>query len=221
MPSAAGEGQRQHGEHRRQRARRQQHRPTAASGFGRRVLVSVVVGVVGGGMRVKVGKLRDELERVRRGVDDLGVLEVAGHVRRDLVRFDIRGRLIRLVGLIGYTVMAVPVGGRGADFGDQVGDTERAVGVTSDLFGVTFPVLGGPVGRCRKSLPRSGRAPMIRSGVVLAVTHVSAASETLLRKSVLSVLTRRYRWIAPYFVALVRRDKTIRHRRAMQQAISY
>jgi hypothetical protein len=33
---------------------------------------------------------------------------------------------------------------------------------------------------------------------VLAVTHVSAASETLKRKSVLSVSAHRYRWVAPY-----------------------
>ncbi len=133
LPSAAGQGQRQHGEQCRQRARGQQDRATAAFGLGRRVLVGVVVGVVGGLEVAEVGKLRDELERVGRGVDDLGVLQVDGHVRRD----GSYGVDIGLVGLIGCAVMAVPVGCRGADFGDQVGDTDRAVGVTSDPFRVS------------------------------------------------------------------------------------
>jgi len=70
-------------------------------------------------------------------------LLVDGQVRRILAGCGIRGCLI---GLVGYAVVAGPVSGRGADFGDQVGDTDCAVGVTSALFGVAFLVLDGRLG---------------------------------------------------------------------------
>src|SRR5262249_12473370 len=86
----------------------------------------------------EVGKLRRELKRVGRGVDDLGVLLVDGQVRRILAGFGTRGCLI---GLIGCAVVAGPVSGRGADFGNQVGDTDCPDGVASALIGVAFLVL--------------------------------------------------------------------------------